>query len=74
MARLSDAKKRGERTVSDYGQAMDAARYELDAKNRELEKLEGELGTLKEKLSSVKLASDGQTAARGSAASYGRAS
>lgn len=58
MARLSDAKKRGERTVSDYGQAMDAARYELDAKNRELEKLEGELGTLKEKLSSVKLASD----------------
>ena len=58
IARLTDAKLRQERTLSDYNHAIDTARIELDKKNAEILELEAQIEKTKEKLASIKLSSD----------------
>lgn len=60
IAELTDAKNRAERTVSDYGQAIDNEKNALEAKRRELEVLESELDKAKEGLAALRLSADGK--------------
>ncbi len=58
IAKYTDAKNRSERTLSDYGQAIDSAKAELDGKGSQLDELENQLNEAKERLASIKLTED----------------
>ena len=60
IAKLTDAKNRAERTVSDYGQAIDNEKNALDAKKRGLEELNGGLEKAREELSALCVSADGK--------------
>lgn len=55
LASLTDAKRRGERTLSEYGQAIDAVRAEAEQNRRGMAEIDERLGSMKEKRDALTL-------------------